>query len=136
MEKFFVSRPVFAIALALATVLIGAVAILNLAVEQYPDVTPPVVEVSASYPGADAGTVNDAVATPVAQSVMGVDDLLYMQSTSANDGSMNLQVTFAVGSDPDLDAIFTQNRVSEASATLPEAVIRQGVTTQDRKSVV
>lgn len=134
MEKFFVSRPVFAVALALAIVLIGVVSILNLAIEQYPDVTPPVVEVSATYPGADAETVNDAVATPIAQSVMGVDDLLYMQSTSANDGSMSLQVTFDIGSDPDLDAIFTQNRVAEASSTLPASVVRQGVTTQKTMS--
>ncbi len=134
MEKFFVSRPVFAMALALAVVLMGVVSILNLAIEQYPDVTPPVVEVTASYPGADAETVNDAVATPIAQSVMGVDDLLYMQSTSANDGSMTLQVTFDIGSDPDLDAIFTQNRVAEAASELPAPVVRQGVTTQKTMS--
>ena len=78
--------------------------------------------------------MNDAVATPIAQSVMGVDDLLYMQSTSANDGSMTLQVTFDIGSDPDLDAIFTQNRVAEAASELPAPVVRQGVTTQKTMS--
>lgn len=130
MGKFFVSRPVFALALSIGIVLVGIVSILNLSVEQYPDVTPPVVEVAASYPGADAETVNNAVATPVAQSVMGVSDMLYMQSTSANDGSMTLQITFAIGSDPDLDAIFTQNRVAEAAASLPAAVSQQGLTTQ------
>ena len=88
MEKFFVNRPIFAIALAVAIVLLGGISILNLSIEQYPDITPPVVQVSASYEGADAETVNNAVATPVAQHVMGVSDMLYMQSTSANDGSM------------------------------------------------
>ena len=130
MEKFFVSRPIFAIALAVVIVLVGAVSIGTLPIEQYPDITPPVVEVSATYDGADAETVNNAVATPVAQNVMGVSDMLYMQATSANDGSMNLQVTFDIGSDPDLDAIFTQNRVSTATPLLPATVTKQGVTTQ------
>ena len=115
MEKFFVNRPIFAIALAVAIVLLGGISILNLSIEQYPDITPPVVQVSASYEGADAETVNNAVATPVAQHVMGVSDMLYMQSTSANDGSMTLEVTFDIGSDPDLDAIFTQNNVTTAA---------------------
>lgn len=134
MEKFFVSRPIFAIVLALAIVLLGGVAVLNLAIEQYPDVTPPVVQVSATYPGADAETVNNTVATPIAQNVMGVSDMLYMQSTSANDGSMNLQITFGIGSDPDMDAILTQNRVAQATSTLPTAVVEQGVTTQKTMS--
>ena len=102
MEKFFVSRPIFALSLAIVIVLVGLISILNLPIEQYPDITPPVVEVSATYDGADAETVNNAVATPVAQAVMGVSDMLYMQSTSANDGSMVLQVVFDVGTDPDL----------------------------------
>ncbi len=130
MGRFFIERPVFAIALAVATVLLGVISIKALSIEQYPDITPPVVEVSATYPGADAETVNDAVATPIAQSVMGVSDMLYMQTTSANDGSMSLQVTFDVGSDPDLDAIFTQNNVATSTSQLPEAVVRQGVVTR------
>ncbi|MBQ2394481.1 MAG: efflux RND transporter permease subunit, partial [Alistipes sp.] len=130
MERFFVERPVFAIALALATVLLGVISIGALSIEQYPDITPPVVEVTATYPGADAETVNDAVATPIAQSVMGVSDMLYMQTTSANDGSMSLQVTFDIGSDPDMDAVFTQNNVATATSQLPEAVVRQGVVTR------
>ena len=130
MEKFFVSRPIFALSLAIGIVLVGLISILNLPIEQYPDITPPVVEVSATYDGADAETVNNAVATPVAQAVMGVSDMLYMQATSANDGSMVLQVTFDIGSDPDLDAIFTQNNVSSATAELPATVTRQGVTTR------
>ena len=133
MEKFFISRPIFAISLAIVIVLVGLISITQLPIEQYPDITPPVVEVSATYDGADAETVNNAVATPVAQAVMGVSDMLYMQATSANDGSMTLQVTFDIGSDPDLDAIFTQNNVSSATAELPATVTRQGVTT--RKSI-
>ena len=130
MGRFFIERPVFAMALAVATVVLGAISIGALSIEQYPDITPPVVEVTATYPGADAQTVNDAVATPIAQSVMGVSDMLYMQTTSANDGSMTLQVTFDVGSDPDMDAVFTQNNVATATPSLPEAVVRQGVTTR------
>lgn len=130
MERFFVSRPIFAICIALAIVLLGAISVFDLSIEQYPDITPPVVEVSAAYSGADAETVNDAVATPVAQSVMGVSDMLYMQSTSANDGSMVLQVVFDVGTDPDLDAIFTQNNVAASTALLPASVVTQGVVTQ------
>ena len=134
MERFFVSRPIFAICIALAIVLLGAISIFDLSIEQYPDITPPVVEVTASYSGADAETVNDAVATPVAQSVMGVSDMLYMQSTSANDGSMVLQVVFDVGTDPDLDAIFTQNNVATSTALLPSSVVTQGVVTTTNSS--
>ena len=134
MEKFFISRPIFAISLAIVIVLVGLISITQLPIEQYPDITPPVVEVSATYDGADAETVNNAVATPVAQAVMGVSDLLYMQAPSANDGSMTLQVTFDIGSDPDLDAIFTQNNVSSATAELPATVTRQGVTTRKTRT--
>ncbi len=134
MEKFFISRPIFAISLAIAMVLLGLSSIVRLPIEQYPDITPPVVEVSASYVGADAETVNNTVATPVGQAIMGVNDMLYLQSTSANDGSMTVQVTFDIGSDPDLDAIFTQNNVATATAQLPEAVTQQGVTTRKTMS--
>lgn len=130
MERFFIARPIFAISLAIVIVLVGLISIAGLPIEQYPDITPPVVEVTASYDGADAETVNNAVATPVSQAVMGVSDMLYMQATSANDGSMVLQVTFDIGSDPDLDAIFTQNNVSSATSLLPATVTKQGVTTR------
>lgn len=108
----------------------GIISIFNLSIEQYPDITPPVVEVSATYVGADAETVNNTVATPIAQSIMGVNDMQYMQATSANDGTMTLQVTFEVGSDADLDAIFTQNNVATSTPNLPAAVTQQGVTTR------
>lgn len=116
--------------MAIGMVLLGIVAILNLAIEQYPDITPPVVEVTAEYYGADAETVNSTVATPVAQAVMGVSDLLYMQTTSANDGSMTLEAVFEIGSDPDIDAILTQNRLSTTTSSLPESVTEQGLVTQ------
>ena len=130
MSEFFIRRPVFAIALTIAITLMGVVALFNLSVEQYPDITPPVVQVSASYGGADAQTVNNSVATPLAQGVMGVSDMLYMQTTSANDGSMNMQVTFDIGSSPDMDAIFTQNNVAAVTAQLPQSVVQQGVVTR------
>ncbi len=130
MGKFFISRPIFAISMAIVMVLLGAISILNLAIEQYPDITPPVVEVTAEYYGADAQTVNSTVATPIAQAVMGVSDLLYMQTTSANDGSMTLEALFEIGSDPDIDAILTQNRLSSATSSLPESVSEQGLVTQ------
>ncbi len=129
MEKFFITRPIFAIAIAIATALIGAISLFSLSVEQYPDITPPVVEVTATYYGADAQSVNSAVATPIAESIMGIENLLYMQTTSANDGTMTLQATFDIGTDPDMNAILTQNRASTASSDLPESVIEQGVVT-------
>ncbi len=102
----------------------------TLSVEQYPDITPPEVQVTATYDGADAVTVNDAVATPIAESIMGIENMLYMSTTSANDGSMTLNVLFEIGTDPDINAILTQNKASTASSLLPESVIQQGVVTQ------
>lgn len=130
MEKFFVNRPIFAIVIALVFLLLGSLSIGDLPIEQYPDITPPVVEVEAEYVGADASTVNDAVATPLGEGVMGVGDMLYMQTTSANDGTMSLQILFDIDSSPDFDEVFVQNRISSSAAKLPTAVTQQGVTTQ------
>ncbi len=130
MGKFFISKPIFAISLAIILVLLGLVSISRLAIEQYPAITPPVVEVTALYDGAAAETVNNSVATPIAQSIMGVSDLLYMQTTSANDGPMTLQALFEMGSDPDIDAILTQNQLSTITSSLPESVEEQGLQTQ------
>ncbi len=116
--------------MAIAIVVVGVVSLLSLAVEQYPDITPPTVEVTTTYEGADAAIVNDAVATPLGESIMGVEGMLYMQSTSANDGSMTIQVVFDIGTDPDINAILTQNKASTASALLPESVIEAGVVTE------
>ena len=116
--------------IAIMIVVLGLIAIKSMPIEQYPDITPPVVEVTAQYQGADALTVEQSVATPIEESVNGVSDMIYMQSTNSNDGSMSLQVSFDVGSNPDMSTVFTQNRVSSATPMLPQPVIQQGVTTQ------
>ncbi len=130
MGKFFISRPIFAISLSIVLVLLGLISISRLAIEQYPNITPPVVEVTTEYYGADAQTVSTTVATPVGEAIMGVSDLLYMQTTSANDGSMTLEALFEIGSDPDIDAILTQNRLSSTTSSLPTSVADQGLVTR------
>ena len=130
MGEFFIRRPIFAISITVAITLAGLISLTRLAIEQFPDITPPVVEVTASYVGADAQTVNNTVATPLGEQAIGASALSYMQTTSANDGSMSMQLTFEVGSSPDMDAIFTQNDISSAMASLPEAVSEQGVVVQ------
>ncbi len=130
MSDFFIRRPIFAIVTSIIIVLLGIISIQTLPIEEYPDITPPVVQVSATYTGADALSVDESVATPIGEAIMGVSDMLYMQSTSASDGSMNLSVTFAVGSDPDMDAVFTQNNAATATRMLPTSVRQQGVETQ------
>ena len=116
--------------MAIVTVIVGVVFLSGLPTEQYPDITPPMVSVSTSYVGADAISVEQSVATPIEQQVNGVDNMIYMKSVNANDGTMNLQVSFDIGTDPDMNTVFTQNRVGQAEAKLPEEVKRQGVTTQ------
>ena len=116
--------------IAIMIIVLGLISIKSTPIEQYPDITPPMVEVSAEYQGADALTVEQSVATPIEESVNGVSDMLYMQSTNSGDGSMSLQITFGVGSDPNMNTIFTQNRVASATPLLPSSVITQGVTTQ------
>src|SRR5690349_17226567 len=116
MVKFFIERPVLANVIALIMILIGAVAVLYLPIAQYPPITPPTVQVLTRYPGANAQTVIDTVALPIEQQVNGVENMLYMQSTSANDGSYSLIVTFAVGTDLDQAQVQVQNRVSAALA--------------------
>ena len=134
MGNIFVRRPIFAMVIAIMIVVLGLIAIRSMPIEQYPDISPPVVEVSAEYLGADALTIEQSVATPLEESVNGVSDMIYMQSTNSNNGSMSLQVSFAVGTDPDMNTIFTQNRVSSATPMLPQVVIKQGVTTEKTMS--
>ena len=130
MKEFFISRPIAALSLSIIVLILGIISIFGLSVEQYPNITPPVVEVSATYSGADAERVSESVATPIAQSIMGVSDMLYMEAVSGSDGSMSLQVTFDPDSDPDMNAVSVENNVSTSTALLPQAVVEQGVVTR------
>ncbi len=126
---FFIDRPRFAIVISIVILLVGALSYLGLPVSQFPDVAPPTIVVSAVYPGADAKTVADTVATPLEQEVNGVEDMLYMSSQSTSDGGMQLTISFKTGTDLDRAQVLVQNRVAIAEARLPEEVRRLGITT-------
>ena len=128
MSKFFINRPIVAIVISIITVIGGVVAMAKLPVAQLPDIVPPQINVSATYTGADALTIEQSVATPLEQQMNGVDNMLYMMSTNANDGTMTLKVTYDVGTNVDIDQVNTQNRVSQASPNLPTSVNQYGVT--------
>jgi HAE1 family hydrophobic/amphiphilic exporter-1 len=130
MGNFFVRRPIVAMVIAIVMVILGIVFLQGLPIEQYPNITPPIVEVRTAYTGANAISVEQSVATPLEQQINGVDNMIYMKSINANDGTMTIQVSFEVGTDPDMNTVFTQNRVSAAMAKLPEEVKRSGVTTE------
>ena len=134
MAEFFVRRPIVAMVLAILIVIGGLVALQSLPIAQYPEITPPMVNVSATYVGANATNVEQSVATPIEQKVNGVENMLYMKSTNSSDGRMSLEVSFEVGTDLDMANVLTQNRVSEAQAVLPEEVKRQGVTVKKKLS--
>ena len=128
--NFFVHRPIVAMVIAIVIVIVGVVSMIGLPIEQYPNLTPPIVEVRATYTGANALNVEESVATPLEQEMNGVDNMIYMKSTNSNDGSMYIQVSFDVGTDPDMNTVLAQNRVSAASAKLPSSVTKYGVTTK------
>ncbi len=133
-SHFFITRPRFAFVISIVIVLAGLISLQVLPIAQYPEITPPQVQVEASYPGASAEVVEATVATLIETQVNGVEDMLYMSSTSANDGSYTLIVTFAVGTDPDMAAVNVQNRVALATPQLPEEVTRQGVSVKKQST--
>jgi HAE1 family hydrophobic/amphiphilic exporter-1 len=128
MPNFFIRRPIVAIVISILTVMLGAITISRLSVEQYPFLAPPNIRVTATYPGASAEAVEQSVATPIEQEVNGVERLIYMKSSNTSDGRCLLDVNFEVGSNQDMSNVLTQNRVSSAQARLPQEVIQQGIT--------
>lgn len=136
LSKFFVKHPIFATVLALVMVLAGGITLFTLPIAQYPDITPPTVQVTAIYPGADAETIAETVGVPIEQQVNGVDGMIYMSSTSSSTGQYTLTVTFEVGTDIDMATVLVQNRVSTAQNSLPQAVIQQGITTKKQSTSI
>ncbi len=136
MSKFFIHRPVFALVIAIVIMLVGGITIPILPIENTPDITPPTVTVSTSYPGASAPVIAETVAAPLEQEINGVDNMIYMESKSSDDGTMELTVTFEVGVDVDMSTVLVQNRASIADPKLPEDVKRQGVTTQKKSTTM
>ncbi len=128
--SFFIDRPVFSAVISIVIVIVGIIGLTMLPVDQYPQITPPVVKISASYPGASALTVSQAVATPIEQEINGTPGMLYMESNSSNSGGFSATVTFDVSADPDLAAVEIQNRVKLAESRLPAEVIQNGISVE------
>src|SRR5919205_1271676 len=131
-SRFFINRPIFASVLSIVTVLAGGIAWARLPIAQYPDITPPTVEVSASYPGANAQVVADTVAAPIEQQVNGVEGMMYMSSQCTNDGNYTLTITFKPGSDLNISQVLVQNRESLAEPILPDLVKRRGISVKKK----
>ncbi|WP_313533637.1 efflux RND transporter permease subunit [Sphingobacterium athyrii] len=130
MLKIFIDKPVIATVVSIMLVILGAVGLMDLPIQQFPDIAPPVVQVSANYPGANAETMVRAVAPPLEEAINGVENMTYMSSTSSNDGTLIISVYFKLGTDPDQAAVNVQNRVSSATGLLPPEVVQAGITTQ------
>lgn len=133
-SRFFIDRPIFSIVIAVIMVLAGLLTVKTLPIAQYPDITPPTVNVSAMYPGADAKTVAETVGVPIEEQINGVEGMMYMSSSSVSDGSYSLTVTFENGTDVDMAAVKIQNRISMAEASLPAPVKEQGVSVMSESS--
>ena len=129
-KNFFLEHPVLSIVISIVIVIIGSIGLLMLPIDQYPAIVPPVVRVSASYPGADALTVTQAVATPIEQELNGTPGMIYMQSSSSNSGAFSATVTFDIDTDPELAAVDIQNRVKKAESRLPAEVVQNGITVE------
>lgn len=127
MANFFINRPIFAMVLAILMILLGGIVLRGLPISEYPEISPPMVQVTATYRGANAEAVESSVATPIESQVNGVENMLYMKSINANDGRMVLQVSFDIGSDANLNQVNTQNKVALAQAQLPQEVTREGL---------
>ena len=135
-SRFFIENPIFASVISIVIVMAGAISVGVLPIAQYPEITPPTVEVKATYPGANAPVVAETVAAPIEQEVIGVENMIYMSSVSAGDGSYTLTVTFAVGTDLDMANILVQNRVTLAEPKLPEEVKREGINTKKKSPTI
>lgn len=133
-SDFFIDRPIFSIVISIVIVIVGVLGLFLLPIDQYPQIVPPVVKVSASYPGASAQTVTQAVATPIEQELNGTPGMLYMESTNSNSGSFSATITFDISTVPDLAAVEIQNRVKQAEARLPAEVVQNGISVEKQAS--
>lgn len=132
--KTFIDRPILSAVISVAIVIIGVIALLQLPIEQYPDIAPPTVRVNASYTGASAETVQKSVIVPLEESLNGVENMMYMTSSASNTGSANISIFFRQGTDPDMAMVNVQNRVASAQGLLPQEVTRAGVTVRKRQT--
>lgn len=132
--NIFIKRPAMAISISVMLLIVGIISLVGLPVEQYPDIAPPTVQVSATYTGASAEAVQKSVVVPLEESINGVENMLYMTSTASNQGQATITVYFKQGTNPDMAAVNVQNRVSKAQGLLPAEVTRIGVTTQKQQN--
>src|ERR1700726_2223668 len=135
-SAIFVDRPRLAVVIAIVITIAGLLALTRIPVAQFPDILPPQTQVSATYPGASAAVVEESIAQPIEAQVVGVDKMIYMKSTSANDGSYSLTISFELGSDPDINTNAVNNRVQTALAQLPQEVQQEGLTVQKKSSAI